>query len=258
MNLTYWAIVALAPTLVLAQGPFDGTWKTMVDQSKLSDKLTVVSLKDGIYENQTTVPKIHVKADGQDHEVVGQQYNTLAVKEIDARTINLIQKKDGKLIGEMTQTVSHDGKTLVSRFTRHPSNGADYATEFTFARVETASPGSHSISGSWRVQQAKASDKATLNTYKTTGEGISCSLGTGSFSWTARFDGKDYPLTGDTRFESVSLEKMDEHTIETKWKKDGKVVHTDWLIVSEDGKKLTTLCEDRETGRVNKWVAEKQ
>src|SRR5262249_27103906 len=34
------------------------------------------------------------------------------------------------------------------------------------------------------------------------------------FEWTAKFDGKDYPVKGDANRDAVSLKKIDDHTLE--------------------------------------------
>src|SRR5882724_4629948 len=36
-----------------------------------------------------------------------------------------------------------------------------------------------------------------------------------------KYDGKDYPMTGNPNADSISLKKINDHTIETQTKKDG-------------------------------------
>ena len=57
--------------------------------------------------------------------------------------------------------------------------------------------------------------------------------------WMGKFDGKDYPLTGDSSADSRSYQKIGEHEMELTNKKDGKVVMTARLVVSKDGKTRT-------------------
>jgi hypothetical protein len=57
--------------------------------------------------------------------------------------------------------------------------------------------------------------------------------------WTGKFDGKDYPLSGDPMWDSRSYKKTDDHTTELASKKDGKVTMTGHLVVSADGKTRT-------------------
>lgn len=56
--------------------------------------------------------------------------------------------------------------------------------------------------------------------------------------YTAKFDGKDYPITG-TGLDTVSLKRMDSHTIDRTGKVRGKESETCTMKVSPDGKTLT-------------------
>src|SRR5437660_4524560 len=59
-------------------------------------------------------------------------------------------------------------------------------------------------------------------------------------TYTANFDGKDYPLTGSALgADKVSLKRIDARTTERIDKKDGKPVVTIRRVVSADGKTMT-------------------
>jgi hypothetical protein len=57
--------------------------------------------------------------------------------------------------------------------------------------------------------------------------------------WTGKFDGKEYPLTGDPTANARSYKVIDEHTLELTSKKSGKVTNSGRVVVSPDGKKRT-------------------
>jgi hypothetical protein len=57
--------------------------------------------------------------------------------------------------------------------------------------------------------------------------------------WTGKFDGKDYPVTGDPNLDARSYRKVDDRTLELTTKKDGKVTVTGRIVVSADGKSRT-------------------
>ena len=57
--------------------------------------------------------------------------------------------------------------------------------------------------------------------------------------WTGKFDGKDYPVTGDPRTDSRSYTKVNDRTLTVTVKKDGKVVNSARAVVSADGKTRT-------------------
>ena len=58
--------------------------------------------------------------------------------------------------------------------------------------------------------------------------------------YSAKFDGKDYPATGIPNADTVSVKRIDENTVETVQKKDGKVVMTVTNNASKDGKTRTS------------------
>jgi len=55
----------------------------------------------------------------------------------------------------------------------------------------------------------------------------------------AKFDGKDYPITGSPFVDTVAYQRVDSHTLKGIVKKAGRVVTTEKATVSPDGKTLT-------------------
>ena len=58
-------------------------------------------------------------------------------------------------------------------------------------------------------------------------------------TYSALFDGKDYPLMGSPRSDTIALKRLDQHTIEATQKKDGKPVLTTKTVLSADGRTRT-------------------
>jgi hypothetical protein len=56
------------------------------------------------------------------------------------------------------------------------------------------------------------------------------------FEWTAKFDGKDYPVKGDPSRDYVSVKKIDDYNLEITNKKGGKVTATIHAVYAKDGK----------------------
>jgi hypothetical protein len=54
--------------------------------------------------------------------------------------------------------------------------------------------------------------------------------------WTGKFDGQDYPVTGDPTSDMRSYKVIDDHTTEFAIKKDGKITASGKIVVSKDGK----------------------
>ncbi len=102
--------------------------------------------------------------------------------------------------------------------------------------------------GTWKLNEANSKStpgmgKNTTVTYEAVGDNIKATLdgvdGQGKpthSEWTGKFDGKDYPVTGDTTSDMRSYKKIDDRTLEATGKKDGKVILTAHIVISADGK----------------------
>jgi hypothetical protein len=105
--------------------------------------------------------------------------------------------------------------------------------------------------GTWKLNEAKskfpagASKNNTVvceaaeDNLKVTVDGVDGMGKPTHNEWTGKFDGKDYPLTGDPTGDMRSYKKVDERTLELAAKKDGKVTLTGKVVVSADGKTRT-------------------
>jgi hypothetical protein len=248
----------LLPAL-LAQSPFDGTWRTNDDQTKLSPKPFLFSLNKGMYDCSSCTPKLHVKADGQDQPANGGSFDVISVRAVDARTVAIAAKNNGKPVYEQTRTVSDDGNTLTVKNTMHRVDNSDqvWSLERTYKRVGAAAAGAHATSGWWRMDTVNASEDVRTTTYTSSGDELSMSDPAGE-KYTAKLDGKDYPVKGSYYSDSVSLKRVGERTIEETDKLQGKVVQVVKMTVSPDGKKMTEVFTDQVNGRIFTYFAEKQ
>jgi hypothetical protein len=242
----------------LAQSPFDGTWHTNIAQSKLSPKPNVFYLSQGWYHCVSCNPTFDVKADGQDQPVTGQSYDTISVAEVDAKTIALTTKKAGKVISEQNRSVSADGKVLTVKITTHPMNSDQTITSEVTAKLVGPPPsGVHATSGSWAIDKLKESDNGLDTTYKTNGDEITMTEPTGA-TYTAKLDGTDSPFKGSYSTDTVSVKKIDAHTIEETDKRGGQVVEVDKMTVSANGKTMTVVATNKLTDRTSTYVATKK
>jgi hypothetical protein len=199
-----------------------------------------------------------VQADGQDQPVTGQPYDTVSAHEVDSKSIATTTKKNGKTVSESTRTVSDDGNTLTVKVTNHPENSDQPVSgEVTYTRVGKPPAGANGTSGSWRVNKVQESDNGLTTTYTSSGDDLSMSTPTGA-SYTAKLDGKDYPVKGSYTYNSVSLKGVNANTIEETDKRDGKVVEAVKMTVAPDGKKMTVVATNKLTGATSTYVAEKQ
>ena len=104
-------LLLLAPG-ALGQSPFDGTW---VLDPPVPQKPIEYSLAQGVFHSSDWA-NVEVKADGLDHKVTdGDYWDTLNVRVVDARAVQITAKKAGKTMFTALASVSPDGSTLPSR-----------------------------------------------------------------------------------------------------------------------------------------------
>ena len=79
--------------------------------------------------------------------------------------------------------------------------------------------------------------------------------------WTGKFDGKDYPVTGEANSDARSYRIIDKNTLTITNKKGGKATLTGRIVVSDDSKSrtVTTTATDAQGKKVtNVAVYDKQ
>jgi hypothetical protein len=231
---------------------------TKLDTAKFPTKPDQYSLSNNMYECLTCVPKVAVKADGTDQKVTGHPYyDTVVVQVVNASSVEIIEKKDGKVMFTDTRTVSPDGNTLQEKFS-DTTEAKPVTGEVTSTRVSPGAAGSHVVSGAWRTSKVDSvSNNGLTVSYQGTADGLKMSDPNGE-SYDAKFDGKDYPVEGDPGHTMVSLRRIGADTIEETDKRDGKVVGISHLTVSKDGKSIHIEYTDKLRGRTTAYSMEKQ
>jgi hypothetical protein len=252
------ALVILVPKISSAQSAFGGTWRMNLKDTQYVGKQNM-SLRDGVYRCDTCVPKINVKADGRDYPQSGSPYSdAIRVRVVSEKTVEIVSKKGGKIVDTETMTASGDGNTLRTESTVVAESGQSMNMKYNSTRVGPAPEGAHKISGLWQPGKLEsASENVITVTYKVTDDGLSMSDPTGD-SYTAKFDGKDYPYKGDPGITSVSLKKIDANTIEETDKRNGKVINVYRMTLAPDGKTMAVVDESKLDGVTIKWTSQKQ
>ena len=249
----------VAPCSALAGSPIDGTWKADVSSAQMPKKPDMFLLKDGMYSCKTCTPAFTVKADGMDQAVKGNPYlDTVAIKVVDANTIEETDKKNGKTVTTSKVMVAPDGKTDTFEFTDSSNTNAAPVTGKGMAKKIAAGPaGSHAISGSWITTSFQNySDNGLTITYKTDGDMLMMTTPTGQ-SYTAKMDGSDSPYKGDPGTTSVNVKMMGRTLVENDMR-DGKLIGTVRSTVSKDGKSIAVAYHDALRDRSMSWTATKQ
>jgi hypothetical protein len=123
------------------------------------------------------------------------------------------------------------------------------------------------FTGSWKLDPSKGhltppipksvvvQVQADANTFKLNEEGIDNKDQPFKLGYEAKYDGKDYPVTGDPNSDAVSLQRVNEHHIKFTIKKAGKVVSKLDVVVAKDGKSSTVKSVDYIEGKTQKGTA---
>jgi len=109
------------------------------------------------------------------------------------------------------------------------------------------------LSGTWKMNPAKSkyspgpapksltvTIKSDANEYNVEASGVDAEGKPTHVAYSAKFDGRDYPVTGVPNAETVSVKRIDADTVETTQKKGGQPVMTVTTKVSKDGKTRTS------------------
>jgi hypothetical protein len=127
--------------------------------------------------------------------------------------------------------------------------------------------------GTWKLNEAKSKfvpgvPKNHTVVYEATGDNVKVTVdgtdkdGNATHNeWTGKFDGKDYPVTGDPASDMRSYKKIGDRVLKLTVKKDGKVTITGRIVVSADGKSRSVTTGEpgaEGKGSKNRSVYDKQ
>jgi hypothetical protein len=113
--------------------------------------------------------------------------------------------------------------------------------------------------GTWKLNESKSKiaagmPKNTTVTYAAEGDNVKVTTdGTDAdgkpthTEWTGKFDGKDYPVTGDPNSDARSYKQVDDHTLMLENKKGGQVTMSGKIVVSADGKSRTVTVKGKDS-----------
>jgi hypothetical protein len=106
--------------------------------------------------------------------------------------------------------------------------------------------------GTWKLNVAKSkyspgpapksgniTFEASGDAVKRTGEQIAADGKKSSLSYTAKMDGKFYPVTGTDLYDEISIKKIDDHNTEAAMTRGGKAAVNAKRSISKDGKVMT-------------------
>jgi len=229
-------VLAFGGGLAAAENPFAGTWKLNPAKSKLTgDTVKFEKTASGAIRSSASGVSYTFNVDGK--EYTGPFGEAIVWKQIDDRTWETTYKRKGILLSTDTSKLSADGKTMtvVSKGTK-PS-GETFQDTVVYERIS----GEKGLLGGWRDKEVKISSPDTLEIKPSGQDGLVFTFVGYKETCEAKFDGKDYGVTGPTvpAGITVTLKHTGPRSFEMLTKKNGKPLFQETFTVSQDGRTLT-------------------
>ena len=232
-----------------AADPRIGSWTLISAQSALNppNKISITSLQHGVHVviSGDTHVDFTAKFDGHEAPVQGNPaFNQIELHRIGKNQAEIQEKKNGSVVATIRDKISIDGNDLMS--TTSQQGRANRITVWTRSGGKKAS--NDLFAGEWTQDLSKTRLREGL-VLKIEGDGEEGVRFSGEFSYTARFDGKEYNLKNSSN-DTVTLELVDAHTVDSTYRRDDKVAQKDRWVVSADGQQMTLTTKGMlETGQ---------
>jgi hypothetical protein len=227
---------------VWADSPFDGTWKLNTARSQLAgDTMSFSDAGNRSLQYTDSDQSYSFKPDGSPFTTPLGIERTF--KKNGDGTYTSTNKNSGFLINTSTWKLSADGKTIVIDSKGTKPNGDSFENVTTYVRT---SPGSGLIGG-WKSTDVKLSSPNSL-TLQSNGNDLTLAISAVKATCHAKWDGKDYPATGPTVTDNVTLAvtRTGPDSFKLVQKTKGKVLVIINYQVAGDGKTMTAKGTDGE------------
>jgi hypothetical protein len=236
LNFALLALLTVFQTV--GTDPRIGSWALVSAQCSLNppDKLIVTDRNGEIHIAMfgETHLEFTAKPDGHDTAVPGNPgFDQVELRRINKRQAEVTEKKAGAVVGTIGDKLSKDGKelTITTASTGHPSQ----ITVWT--RTGGTKVFGDALAGEW-TQDPSATRLRQGLVVNFAPDGSGGVRFSGDFSYSARFDGKQYDLM-NSRNDTVSLQLVDPHTVDATYRRDNQVTQNDRWAVSADGQQMT-------------------
>ncbi len=231
----------LLPLACLAVGavwatddPMIGDWKLNPQKSKLTDEMKVTSLAGNKYSfDFGGGPPETIVVDGTDQP--GNSGTTFAVTVVGPDEWRAVRKKDGRVQIRGIWKLSKNGNTLYDDFTFYSDNSRITHLGYVYQRRG----GGSGFAGDWVSTSEQVDTVYVVQVRSYQGDGLSIISLSEGVTKNVKFDGKDYPNAGSGMNVVSSVRRLNQRTVELTDKSGGKVVDTQEISISEDGKTLT-------------------
>ena len=221
-----------------AADPRIGSWMLISAQSTLDppNKLSITSLHGGVHVviSGDTHVDFTAKLNGHGASVQGSPaFNQIELRRIAKNQVEVKEKKDGVVVATIRDKLSSDRNELTSRTSQ--KGRADRITVWT--RSGGTKAADNLFAGEWTQDLSKTRLRQGL-ALKIEADGTEGVRFSGEFSYSARFDGKEYDLKNSSN-DTVTLQLVDAHTVDSIYRRDDQVAQRDRWVISANGAEMT-------------------
>jgi hypothetical protein len=251
---------AQSPVQSAAADPRIGAWTLLSAQSSLDppNRLTLTPQHNSVHIVMTGENHLDFTASSNGHKSPAPgnlAFNQIELHRIDKRQAEVQEEKNGAIVATVREKVSANGNelTITTLSKGHPDQVA------VWTRTGGAKSAHDAFAGEWTEDLGKTRLRQGL-ALKIEPDGSGAVQFLGDYSYTARFDGKQYNLR-NSRNDTVTLELVDPHTVDAVYRRDDQITQKDRWVLSADGQQLTlTTTGTLETGQrlAEKLVFKKQ
>lgn len=240
--------------------PRIGLWSLVSAQSRLDppNRLSITAQHDSVHVVMSGETHLDFTANWSGHKSAAPGnlgFDQIELHRIGKKQVDVKQEKGGAVVATVDEKLSKDGNELTS--TTVMSGKPDQISVWT--RTGGAKVANDLFVGDWTedLSKTRMQQGLVLRIEPSGNGGVHFA---GDYSYTARFDGRQYDLR-NSRNDTVMLQMVDAHTVDAIYQRDNQVTQKDRWVVSADGQQMTlTSTGTLETGQrlTEKLVFKKQ
>jgi hypothetical protein len=230
-----WIVVAVR---FCAADPRIGAWKLVSADSALDPPRVLFITPQGkgvhVVIVGSTPFDFTAAWDGHDNHVQNiPAFNQIVMRRINKNETEIKEKKNGALVATLRDKISSDRKELTITTVQQGHEDQITVWERSGGLQNAADP----FIGEWTQDFSRTRLRQGL-VLKIEPDGRDGVHFVGEFSYTAYFDGRDYPLK-DSRDDTVALVLVDAHTVDSTYRRGDQIADRDRWVISADGLKMT-------------------
>jgi hypothetical protein len=235
LKVTWIVVVSVR---LCAADPRIGTWKLVSANSALDPPRVLSITPQGKGVRVVISGSAHIDftatLDGHDNQVQNiPAFNQIVMRRIDKNQSEIKEKKSGVLVATLYDKVSSDRRELT--ITTIQPGREDQIT--VWERTGGLRNATNPFIGEWTQDLSKTRLRQGL-ALKIEPDGKEGVHFVGEFSYTANFDGREYPLH-DWRDDTVALRLIDAHTVDVIYRRGDQIADQDRWVISADGTQMT-------------------